>query len=115
VASYWQGGCKGRESYDSTGRIFIAVAGGLRAVVLNGAPASNSVAILWNGVTFQNSDYRPTSDENGLTPRNSPLWAHHDATANPRYTGQISGGIGPGPQRRITGRESILVARCSVV
>ena len=29
-------------------------------------------------------DYRPTSDEDGLTSHNAPPWGRPDATANPR-------------------------------
>jgi len=31
---------------------------------------------------IQNSDYRPTSDEHGHTPHNSPRWASPDAASN---------------------------------
>ena len=78
--------CKGGESSDSTGPIFIPRRRGAarcrsrrRAGLPTTSPTRGTAS--W----IQISDYRPTSDEDGLTPHNAPLWARPDATANLCY------------------------------
>jgi len=73
------------ESSDSTGPIFIPRRRGAarrRSRRRAGVPTTSSTrgTASW----IQISDYRPTSDEDGLTSHNAPLWARPDATANPR-------------------------------
>ena len=79
--------CKGGESSDSTGPIFIPRRRGVgaarrrsrrRADLPTTSPTRGTAS--W----IQISDYRPTSDEDGLTSHNAPPWARPDATANPR-------------------------------
>ena len=77
--------CKGEESSDSTGPIFIPRRrGAARRRSRRCASLPMTSPIRRTASWIKISDYRPTSDEDGLTSHNVPPWARPDATANPR-------------------------------